>query len=153
MKKFLLYLLSSLQLLASFAAAEIARPNIVLILADDMGYGDVGCYNPESRIPTPNIDRLAAEGIRFTDAHSADSVCTPSRYGLLTGRYCWRTNLKHSVLSNWEPPLIEPERTTLASFLRAQGYQTAICGKWHMGLGFPQSRGATLILKRRFDAR
>jgi len=70
------------------------RPNIVFIMADDMGYGDVGCYNPESKIPTPNMDRLAKEGMRFTDAHSPSAVCTPTRYGILTGRYCWRTRLK-----------------------------------------------------------
>jgi arylsulfatase A len=117
------------------------RPNIILIFADDLGYGDVGCYNPESRIPTPNIDRLAMEGMRFTDAHSADSVCTPSRYGLLTGRYCWRSPLKRGVLFNWEPPLIESGRTTLASFLKSQGYRTALSGKWHLGLGFTAKPG------------
>lgn len=116
--------------------AQPGKPNIVLIFADDLGYGDIGCYNPESRIPTPHIDRLAKEGIRFTDAHSADSVCTPSRYGLLTGRYCWRTNLKTGVLFNWEPPLIEPGRVTLASLLKQHGYRTALSGKWHLGLGF-----------------
>lgn len=105
-------------------------------MADDMGFGDVACYNAESRIPTPNMDRLAREGIRFTDAHSADSVCTPSRYGLLTGRYCWRTSLTRSVLFNYEPPLIEQGRMTLASLLKRKGYRTAISGKWHLGLGF-----------------
>jgi len=120
------------------------RPNIIVILADDMGYGDVGCYNDESRIPTPNIDRLATEGIRLTDAHSADSVCTPSRYGLLTGRYCWRTPLKYSVLFNYEPPLIEKGRPTLASVLKKQGYRTAISGKWHLGLGFTAKTGETV---------
>jgi arylsulfatase A len=129
-----LALLSCLLSTTLFAAQE--RPNIVIIFADDLGYGDVGCYNRQSRIPTPNIDQLAAEGIRFTDAHSADSVCTPSRYGLLTGRYCWRGNLKTGVLFNWEPPLIEKERLTLASFLKANGYRTGISGKWHLGLGF-----------------
>ncbi|MEM1296757.1 MAG: sulfatase-like hydrolase/transferase [Verrucomicrobiota bacterium] len=122
-------------------AVATEKPNIILILADDLGYGDVGCYHPESRIPTPNMDRLAADGIRFTDAHSADSVCTPSRYGLLTGRYCWRTRLKRSVLFNWEPPLIEAGRTTLASYLSAQGYRTALSGKWHLGLGFTTKPG------------
>ena len=95
------------------AAAESAsRPNIVYILADDLGYGDVGCFNPESKIPTPNLDRLASEGMRFTDAHSPSSVCTPTRYGLLTGRYCWRTNLKSGVLAGYSPLLIEPNRLT-----------------------------------------
>ena len=120
------------------------KPNIVLILADDMGYGDVGCYNEESRIPTPNMDRLASEGIRFTDAHSADSVCTPSRYGLLTGRYGWRTPLTRSVLFNYEPPLIHRGQTTLASLLKGKGYRTAISGKWHLGLGFTAKPGRTV---------
>ncbi|MEM1228045.1 MAG: arylsulfatase [Planctomycetota bacterium] len=124
------------------------RPNIVFIMADDMGYGDVGCYNDASQIRTPNMDRLATEGIRFTDAHSADSVCTPSRYGLLTGRYCWRTSLKKSVLFNYEPPLIEKERMTLASLLKGKGYRTAISGKWHLGLGFTAKPGRTVA----FDA-
>ncbi len=118
-----------------------AMPNIVLVLADDMGYGDVGVYNPESRIPTPNMDRLATEGIRFTDMHSADSVCTPSRYGLLTGRYCWRTRLQRTVLFNYEPPLIEPERLTLASLLKRRGYSTGMFGKWHLGLSFAVKDG------------
>ena len=113
-----------------------ALPNIIVIMADDMGYGDVGSYNADSRITTPHLDRLAAQGIRFTDAHSADSVCTPSRYGLLTGRYCWRTPLKRSVLFNYEPPLIEADRLTIASLLKAKGYRTAMAGKWHLGLGF-----------------
>ncbi len=113
-----------------------ALPNIVLILADDMGYGDVVTYNAESRIPTPNMDRLASHGIHFTDMHSADSVCTPSRYGLLTGRYCWRTRLQRTVLFNYEPPLIEPGRLTLASLLKRKGYWTGMFGKWHLGLNF-----------------
>lgn len=133
-------------LLAGGVAAE--KPNIILLFADDLGFGDVGVYHPDSRIPTPNLDRLAAEGILFTDAHSADSVCTPSRYGLLTGRYCWRTRLKTGVLFNWEPPLIESGRTTLASFLKEQGYRTALSGKWHLGLGFTAKAGR----KVEFDA-
>lgn len=123
-------------------------PNIVLVLADDMGYGDVGAYNPESRIPTPNIDRIAARGIRFTDAHSAASVCTPSRYGLLTGRYCWRTRLQRTVLFNYEPPLIEPGRLTLASLLKRRGYRTGMFGKWHLGLGFAVKEGRRVEFDR-----
>lgn len=110
-------------------------PHLVLILADDMGYGDPRCYNPDSRIPTPFMDRLAAEGIRFTDAHTPSSVCTPTRYGLLTGRYCWRTRLKSGVLNGYSPALIEPGRMTLASLLKQHGYVTACIGKWHLGLG------------------
>ena len=118
------------------------RPNIVVILADDTGYGDVGCYNGDSKIPTPNIDRLAAEGTRFTDAHSPAALCTPTRYGLLTGRYYWRTPKKHSLVMPYEPPVIEPHRPTLASMLRSRGYATACVGKWHLGLLYPARPGA-----------
>ncbi|MFC2156493.1 sulfatase-like hydrolase/transferase [Acidobacteriota bacterium] len=110
-------------------------PNIVLILADDMGYGDIQAFNPDSRIPTPHLNALAQEGIRFTDAHSGSAVCSPTRYGLLTGRYCWRTELKSGVL--WPPqdkPLIGPERLTVAGMLKQNGYHTACFGKWHVGL-------------------
>jgi arylsulfatase A len=110
-------------------------PNIVFILADDMGIGDPGSFNKASKIPTPNIDRLATDGIRFTDAHTPSSVCTPTRYGLLTGRYCWRTSLKQGVLQGYDPLLIEPDRLTVASFLKKHGYHTGIVGKWHLGLG------------------
>lgn len=120
---------------ASAAPSHPTRPNIVLVLADDLGWGDPGCYNSDSRIPTPNIDRLAADGMRFTDAHSPSSVCTPTRYGLLTGRYAWRTRLKQGVLDGYSPALIEPNRLTLASLLKSQGYRTACIGKWHLGLG------------------
>ncbi|MXX77096.1 MAG: arylsulfatase [Holophagales bacterium] len=114
---------------------EPERPNILLILADDLGYGDLGAYNPESRIPTPNLDRLAAEGVRLTDAHSPSSVCTPTRYALLTGRYAWRSRLKSGVLNGRSTTLLEPERVTLPAFLRTLGYATAGIGKWHLGLG------------------
>ena len=111
----------------------MSKPNIVYILADDMGYGDMGCNNPDSKIPTPNLDRLAGQGMRFTDAHAPSSVCTPSRYAILTGRYCWRTVLKRGVLWPWDPPLIAPDRLTVAELLRQQGYRTACIGKWHLG--------------------
>jgi arylsulfatase A len=117
------------------------QPNIVLILADDMGYGDAGCYNPASRIPTPSIDRLAAQGARFTDAHSPSAVCTPTRYGLLTGRYAWRTWLKRGVVGGYTSPLIEPTRATLASVLKSKGFQTGFFGKWHLGLGWTRANG------------
>jgi arylsulfatase A len=113
------------------------RPNIIVVLADDLGYGDPSCYNPDSKIPTPAIDRLAAEGMRFTDAHSPSSVCTPTRYGLLTGRYSWRTELKRMVLWPWDPPLLENERTTLPELLQAAGYETVCIGKWHLGWDWP----------------
>ena len=112
------------------------KPNIVFIMADDMGYGDVGCYNSDSKIPTPNMDRLAREGIRFTDLHSPFAVCSPTRYGVLTGRYCWRTPLGHGVFSSYEPPLIEKDRLTVAGLLKRHGYTTAAIGKWHLGLGY-----------------
>lgn len=109
------------------------KPNIVFILADDLGYGDIKCFNPSGKIPTPNLDRMAANGIMFTDAHTSSAVCTPTRYGILTGRYNWRTPLKSSVLSGYSKSLIKPNRTTVASMLQRQGYTTAYIGKWHLG--------------------
>ena len=114
---------------------EAEYPNIVFLMADDMGYGDLGCYNKKSKIPTPNMDRLAREGIRFTDAHSPSAVCTPTRYGVLTGRYCWRSRLKRGVLGCYSPCLIDTKRMTVASLLKQHGYATACIGKWHLGLG------------------
>jgi arylsulfatase A-like enzyme len=112
-----------------------APPNIVLVLTDDLGYGDIACQNPESKIPTPNLDRLAGQGVRFTDAHSPSAVCTPTRYGVLTGRYSWRSRLKSGVLEGYSPNLIEPGRPTVASLLKSRGYYTGGIGKWHLGLG------------------
>ena len=109
-------------------------PNIIFILADDLGYGDLSSYGATA-IQTANIDRLAEEGVKFTDAHSPSSVCTPTRYGLLTGRYCWRTWLTRSALSSDAPLLIEENRPTVASVLRSAGYYTAHVGKWHLGFG------------------
>ena len=103
-------------------------------MADDMGYGDPGSFNADSRIPTPRMDALAAGGMRFTDAHSGSAVCTPTRYGVLTGRYAWRSPLKRGVLSGYSRALIEPGRTTVASMLKQHGYHTAVIGKWHLGL-------------------
>ncbi len=118
------------------AAPASRPPNIVFILADDLGIGDVGCYNAASKIRTPNLDRLAGQGLRFTDAHSPSAVCSPTRYGLLTGRYAWRTRLQSGVLFGLSAPLIAPGRPTVASLLKAQGYHTACFGKWHLGLGW-----------------
>lgn len=117
------------------------RPGVVFILADDLGYGDVRAFNPAGKVPTPSLDRLAREGVRFTDAHSGSSVCTPTRYGLLTGRYAWRTRLTEGVLWGEGAPLIEPGRLTLASLLRSRGYHTAAVGKWHLGLGWAARPG------------
>ena len=114
-------------------------PNIVIVLADDLGYGDVGYLNSQSQIPTPNLDTLAGQGMAFLDAHSPSAVCTPTRYGLLTGRYAWRTRLTRGVLDGYDGPLIAPHRETLGSFLGATGYRTAVIGKWHLGLGFAKN--------------
>lgn len=117
-------------------------PNIVFILADDMGYGDVSCYNSESKIATPAIDKIAAEGIRFTDAHSPAALCTPTRYGFLTGRYCWKTRLKQWVILGYdEKPLIEKKQSTLGSLLQQKGYATACIGKWHLGMNWQTKNG------------
>lgn len=124
---------------AFHATAALARnPNIVYILCDDLGYGDVHCLNPErGKIATPCIDRLASQGMTFTDAHSTSAVCTPTRYSVLTGRYNWRTRLQSGVLHGFGPPLIAPERLTLPALLKHQGgYRTACIGKWHLGMTF-----------------
>ncbi|MEX2119923.1 MAG: arylsulfatase [Pirellulales bacterium] len=126
---------------AACAAEAAQKPNIVYILADDLGYGDVGCLNPQGKIPTPHIDRLAREGMVFTDAHSGSSVCSPTRYGILTGRYSWRSRLKSGVLGGLSPRLIEPGRLTVASLLQQQGYHTACLGKWHLGMDWALLEG------------
>jgi arylsulfatase A len=110
-----------------------SKPNIIYILTDDLGYGDVSSFNSKSKINTPYIDKLAAEGMRFTDAHTSSSVCTPTRYGILTGRYNWRSRLKEGVLSGVSKALIPPSRTTVAKMLQNSGYETAFIGKWHLG--------------------
>jgi len=117
------------------------RPNIVLIVADDLGYGDLSCYGAK-KISTPAIDKLAANGIRFTDAYVASSICSPSRFSILTGCYSWRTRLKYGVLTPFDKPLIETSRTTLASLLRRNGYDTACVGKWHLGFDWPLKTNA-----------
>jgi arylsulfatase A len=126
--------LSFVAIATCFAGEPPLRPNILFILADDMGVGDVSALNPKSIWRTPNLDRLAREGRVFTDAHSSSGVCTPTRYTLLTGRYSWRSTLKRGVLNGYSPSLIERGRLTLPAFLRAQSYATAMFGKWHLGL-------------------
>ena len=121
--------------------AVAAPPNILVIYTDDQGFGDASCLNTEAKFQTPNLDRLASEGMTFTDAHCSDTVCTPSRYGLLTGRYSWRTTLKRGVYGAEKECLIADDRLTLASMLRDQGYATAMIGKWHLGMDFPGDRG------------
>ena len=123
------------------ASAASSKPNIIFILADDLGYGDVRCLNSEGKIATPHLDRLAAGGMMFTDAHSSSAVCTPTRYGLLTGRYNWRSRLKSGVQGGMSPPLIEPGRLTVAAFLQQNGYDTACIGKWHLGMDWPMRAG------------
>ncbi|MFO0817114.1 MAG: arylsulfatase [Pirellulales bacterium] len=120
------------------SAERATRPNIIVILADDLGYGDVQSFHSKGKISTPHLDRLAAAGMRFTDAHSSSSVCTPTRYALLTGRYNWRSRLKSGVQGGLSPRLIEPNRLTLASLLKSHGYHTACFGKWHLGMDWPQ---------------
>lgn len=132
--------------LALFLAAPVFstaadKPNIIFILADDQGFGDVSALNPESKIPTPNIDRIAKEGMIFEDGHTSSGVCTPTRYSVLTGRYHWRTRLQKSVLGGFSAPLISEGRLTTASLLRDSGYKTACIGKWHLGWSWPLKEG------------
>jgi arylsulfatase A-like enzyme len=135
-----LLLALSLWLAAGPAAQGAERPHIVYILADDMGQGDVQAYRPASSIPTPHLNALADAGMRFTDAHSPSAVCTPTRYGVLTGRYPWRTRLKKSVIFPPGEPLIQQSRLTVAELLQQAGYRTACVGKWHLGLGWPMQQ-------------
>ena len=131
------------------AAEQVTkRPNIVVLYADDLGYGDVQCYNPErGKIPTPHIDRLATQGMLFTDGHSSSGVCSPSRYALLTGRYHWRSRLQSGIVGLWGRPLIAPERLTIASLVKQHGYATAMVGKWHLGWDWPIPAGKGKLLR------
>lgn len=122
-------------------AAPAAKPNILYILADDLGYGDLRCLNPESKIATPHADRLAAAGMIFTNAHSSSAVCSPTRYGILTGRYNWRSRLKSGVLGGFSPRLIEEGRLTVPTLLKRHGYTAACFGKWHLGMDWPLKEG------------
>ena len=126
-------------------------PNIVYILADDMGYGDIQKYNANSQIPTPHLDQLAENGVRFTDAHSNSAVCTPSRYGILTGRYAFRTRLKKGVIWGYGEPLIKKEKETVASLLKNNGYTTACIGKWHLGLEWVKEDTTKIIPDIKWD--
>jgi arylsulfatase A-like enzyme len=124
------------------------KPNILIILADDFGVGDVQAHYPDNKIPTPNLDKLASEGISFQDAHSSSAVCTPTRYGLLTGRYNWRTPLQEWVIACYEPPLIKKERKTLPEMLKENGYATACIGKWHLGWNWSGEQQSRRIEER-----
>ena len=129
-----------------------SQPNIVVILADDFGVGDIQAHYPQNKIPTPNLDRLVRQGRSFTDAHTSSAVCSPTRYGLLTGRYNWRTRLQEWVIAAYEPPLIAPDRPTLPGFLRQHGYHTACIGKWHLGWEWPGSQQSRMTEKRNGQA-
>jgi arylsulfatase A len=130
-----------LALIISFSAAAAERPNIVYVLCDDLGYGDLKCLNENGKIATPHFDRLAAEGMIFTDAHSGSAVCSPTRYGVLTGRYAWRSRLQQGVLGGLSPRLIESDRLTVAALLKQHGYHTAAVGKWHLGMNWVKKSG------------
>lgn len=119
-------------------------PHILIILADDVGFGDVSCFNPEAKVPTPHLDRLAGQGMRFTDAHSAATVCTPTRYSLLTGQMCFRTGYASVFTGAGGPCLIPPERLTIAEMLKQAGYRTAMVGKWHVGMTFYDKHGRAI---------
>jgi arylsulfatase A-like enzyme len=134
--------------LATANEAMGRHPNIVVIYADDLGYGDVGCYNPEAKVPTPNLDRLAAEGLRFVDAHSPSTVCTPSRYGVMTGRMPFRLDYRGVFTGVEGPCLITVDRLTLPEMLRQRGYATAMFGKWHMGMTFLDREGEPVYASR-----
>lgn len=128
-----------LPLAALHAAGDaVSKPNLLIVYADDLGYGDVQCYNPgRGKIPTPQIDKLAAQGMRFTDGHSSSGVCSPSRYTLLTGRYHWRTRLQSGIVGLYGKPLLAPDRMTLGTLAKQHGYRTACIGKWHLGWDWP----------------
>lgn len=130
-------------LISSLGMAQTGpeHPNIIFILADDLGYGDLSCLNERGKIKTPNLDRLANDGVVFTDAHSSSAVSTPTRYGILTGRYNWRSTLKSGVLGIYNKPIIPTDRTTLPVMLRSRNYQTACIGKWHLGMNYPTTDG------------
>ncbi len=132
----------------AWAAEGKSKPNIVVILADDMGIDSVAALNDQSGIPTPHLDSLLKQGMHFSDAHSGSAVCSPTRYGVLTGRYSWRSRLKRGIVGKWQPPLIEEGRLTLARMLKNEGYNTACVGKWHLGWNWPRKgAGSTTKLE------
>ena len=138
----ILFLFLFLSLTPWISARE--KPNILFILADDLGYGDVSCYNPESKVPTPHLDQLARDGMLFTDAHSPSTVCTPTRYSIMTGRMAFRLNYRGVFTGVGGPCLIEKDRLTLPAMLQQQGYTTALFGKWHVGMTFFDKNGEAI---------
>ena len=134
---------------SALAQNKSEKPNIVFILCDDLGYGEIQSLAPEtSKIKTPHVDKLTEEGMVFTDAHSGSSVCTPTRYGIMTGRYSWRTTLQSGVVSGFKPNLIKEDRPTIGNFLKNQGYNTAIIGKWHLNFQYVDSISKKTIRKK-----
>jgi len=136
-----IFILCSANLFCPVIHAQEIKPNIIFILADDLGYGDISGYNKDAKTFTPNIDKLAGEGMSFADAHSSSAVCSPSRYSILTGRYAWRSKLKSGVLGIYDPPLIEKDRLTVPEMLKQKDYRTACIGKWHLGWDWPLING------------
>ena len=127
--------------LTGLSAQAASKPNIIYILCDDLGYGDVKCLNSDGKIATPHMDSIAAQGMKFTDAHSSSAVCSPTRYGIMTGRYNWRSRLQKGVLGGLSPRLIEDGRMTVASMLKSLGYSTSCVGKWHLGMDWVKLSG------------
>lgn len=145
------FLLIAILASRSLVFSQNQRPNIIVIMADDLGYGDVSTYNSQSKIPTPNIDKLATDGIIYWDGHSASSICTPSRYAFITGNYPWRSGLIKSVSwSGYDDPLIEKTQFTIADLMKEAGYTTGIVGKWHLGINFAEKEGNGFVKTKTF---
>jgi len=144
-------ILSAIILTACQLSVGAKKPNIIVILADDMGVDSVAALNDKLGIKTPYLDKLTAQGVSFGDAHSGSAVCTPTRYGLLTGRYSWRSRLKKGIVAQWERPLIEKDRLTLPGMLKKDGYSTACIGKWHLGWNWPKKGGGYTTKLKEID--
>lgn len=145
--------LIGLTLLAGVFSQAASHPNIVYIMADDMGIGDIAALNPEAKVKTPHLDQLVEQGMNFTDAHTASSVCTPTRYGLLTGRYPWRSELKEGVVQGYSKAVISPDTDTVPKLLKRAGYNTAMTGKWHLGFQWTYKEGETQVVDFNVDSK